>query len=251
MTEGLRIERSDSILRLTFDRPDRLNALSAEMVAATTEAIEHSQERVIVLRGSGRAFCTGADVEGIQPSTVGAAVDAASALIRAIVSSPRPIVAAVNGPAAGVGCSIALACDFTVAHESAYFLLAFAKIGLMPDGGSTAFVAASIGRARAIKMALLAEPLGAADAAAMGLIDRAVEDGSYDDEVERLISQLASGPTLSYAQSKAAINAATLGDLEEAFARERAGQIALLQSVDALEGLSAFGQKRKPDFAGT
>ncbi|MBK5217229.1 MAG: enoyl-CoA hydratase [Propionibacteriales bacterium] len=250
MIDGLLIEREDGILRLTFDRPDALNALTDDMVLAATEAIEQCDGRAIVITGNGRAFCTGADVNGLDPSTVGLAVDAASRLIRAIVSSPQPVVAAVNGPAAGLGCSIAVACDFAIAHESAYFLLSFANIGLMPDGGATEIVAASIGRARALRMGMLGERLQAPIAAEIGLIHQALGDGAYEDEVSALVTKLATGATLSYGRTKAAVNASTLRDLEGAFAREREGQIELMESVDWVEGATAFLQKRQPDFTG-
>lgn len=250
MTDGLLIEHGGGILRLTFDRPKALNALTDDMVLATTEAIEQCGDRVIVITGNGRAFCTGADVNSLDPSTVGLAVDAASRLIRAIVSSPMPVVAAVNGPAAGLGCSIAVACDFTIARESAYFLLSFANIGLMPDGGATEIVAASIGRARALRMGILGERLEAPIAAEVGLIYKAPDDAAYNEEVSALVATLAAGATLSYGRTKAAVNASALRDLEGAFAREREGQIELMRSADCIEGVAAFLQKRLPDFTG-
>lgn len=250
MTDGLLIQREDGILRLTFDRPSALNALTGDMTLGATEAIEQCEDRVIVITGNGRAFCTGADVNSLDPSTVGLAVDAASRLIRAIVSSPKPVVAAVNGPAAGLGCSIALACDFTIARESAYFLLSFANIGLMPDGGATEIVAASIGRARALQMGILGERLRAPIAAEIGLIYKALGEGAYTEEVSALVTTLATGASLSYGRTKAAINASTQRDLEGAFAREREGQIELMKSADWVEGSTAFLQKRQPDFTG-
>ena len=147
-------------------------------------------------------------------------LDRANRIIRAITTLDKPVVAAVNGVAAGVGCSAALAADIVVATESASFLLAFARIGLMPDGGSTATVAASIGRARAMRMALLAEPLSAREAHDAGLIAEVVPDDEFDDEVARVVRRLAAGPPLAFAATKKAINAATL---DRARRRPRAG----------------------------
>ena len=250
MSDDLLIHRDGGVLTLVFNRPDQLNALSANMVLAAAEEIEKSEDRVIVITGTGRAFCTGADVSGLDPSRVDGAVDAANRLITAVLSTGRPVVAAVNGPAAGVGCSLAVAADFTIARESAYFLLSFANIGLMPDGGATEIVAASIGRARAMRMAILAERLSAPVAAEIGLIHKAFGEEDYTDEVASLVATLVAGPTQSYARSKAAINASTLDSLEQAFAREREGQFALVKTEDFVEGVTGFLQKRAPKFLG-
>lgn len=250
MSDELLVNRENGVLTLTFNRPDRLNALSAEMVAGITDEIERSEDRVIVITGAGRAFCTGADVSGLDPNLVEQVVDAANRLITAVLSTPRPVVAAVNGPAAGVGCSLALSADFTIAQESAYFLLSFANIGLMPDGGATEIVAASIGRVRAMRMAMLAERISAPVAAEIGLIHKSLDGGAYDEELCSLVAKLASGPTVSYGRSKVAINSSTLSGLEQAFAREREGQIALMQTADFVEGVTGFLQKRPATFLG-
>jgi enoyl-CoA hydratase/carnithine racemase len=246
-------EQTGAVLRITWHRPETLNALTAEMLAAATDAIAgHGPARVIVLAGSGRAFSSGADLGAVNadqpvgPETI----DAANALIRAIRAVPVPVVAAVHGPAAGVGCSIALAADVTVAASSAYFLLAFAGIGLMPDGGATAFVPASIGRARATRMAMLAERVPAATAFEWGLITNVVPDDGFDAEVDALVARLAAGPTASYAQIKRALDVSALNGLEPALAAEREGQLALFATRDFAEGASAFLQKRAPRFTG-
>lgn len=249
-------EQTGAVLRITWHRPETLNALTAEMLAAAIDAItDRGSARVIVLAGSGRAFSSGADLGAVNavnadqpvgPETI----DAANALIRAIRAVPVPVVAAVHGPAAGVGCSIALAADVTVAAESAYFLLAFAGIGLMPDGGATAFVPASIGRARATRMAMLAERIPAATALDWGLITNAVPDDGFADEVETLVARLAAGPTASYAQIKRALDVTSLNGLEPALAAEREGQLALFATRDFAEGTTAFLEKRAPRFTG-
>mgnify|MGYP000898630981 CR=1 FL=1 len=167
---------------------------------------------------------------------------------KAILDLPRPVVAVVQGPTAGVGVSLALACDLVIASEKAFFLLAFTKIGLMPDGGASALVAASIGRARAMKMALLAERLPATEAHASGLISSVHPAEDLEAEAARVIARLLAGPAVAYAKTKQAINGATLPDFDAALARETAGQHILLNSADLREGIRAFQQKREPTF---
>jgi enoyl-CoA hydratase len=179
------------------------------------------------------------------------ALDRANRVTRALVALDKPVVASVGGVAAGVGCSMALACDLAVAAESASFLLAFSRIGLMPDGGATATVAASVGRARAMRMALLGERLPAHAAYDAGLVSHVVADDELDATVDGLAARLAAGPPLSYAATKKAVNAATLGQLDEALERERTGQTILLRTDDVAEGMRAFGEKRRPRFTGS
>lgn len=247
---------ADGVLRLTLNRPEVFNALTGEMadeVAAVIEgATARDDVRVIVLTGTGPAFSTGADISGAEAHEGFdvTALDRANRIIRAIVGVDKPVVAAVNGVAAGVGCSAALAADIIVATESASFLLAFARIGLMPDGGATATVAAAMGRARAMRMALLAEPLGARDAYDAGLVTHVVADDEFEEQVAKIVGRLAGGPPLAFAATKRAINAATLDQLEGALESERTGQTLLLGTDDVAEGMRAFGEKRKPTFRG-
>lgn len=256
MTDGLNITTEAGALRITMDRPGHLNALTADMADRVAEEVERAavaeDVRVIVLAGTGPAFSAGADLSGedAHESFDVTSLDRANRIIRAITGSPKPVVAAVNGVAAGVGCSAALACDLVVAAESASFLLAFSRIGLMPDGGATATVAASVGRARAMRMALLAEPMAAREAFDAGLVSHLAADGDFAEAVEAVVGRLTAGPPLAYAATKKAVNGATLHRLEDALERERHGQTVLLRTDDAAEGMRAFAQKRRPVFRG-
>lgn len=252
----LEVRVDDGALWLTLNRPEVFNALNAEMATDLARLIEEATARedvrVVVLTGTGPAFSTGADISGdnAHEKFDVRAMDAANRIIRAIVNLDKPVVAAVNGVAAGVGCSAALAADLVVAAESASFLLAFARIGLMPDGGTTATVAASIGRARAMRMALLAEPLTAREAYDAGLATHLVGDEDFPAVVEKIVRRLAAGPPLAHAAAKKAVNAATLHQLEGALERERTGQTVLMRTADAAEGMRAFGERRRPVFRG-
>jgi len=174
----------------------------------------------------------------------------ANKTVSVMTTLSKPIVAAVNGVAAGVGVSYALAADIVVAKESASFLLAFSRIGLMPDGGATLWVAASVGRARALEMALMAEKIPAREAKEWGLISRVAPDDEFDAAVAKVTAQLATGPTRAYAKTKAAINSASVSLLADSLDREVKGQTELLGSKDNAEGVAAFREKRQPRFTG-
>ncbi len=248
---------ADGALWVTLNRPEVFNALSAEMAdelaSLVEEATARDDVRVVVITGAGAAFSTGADISGASAHEHFdvTALDRANRIIRAIVQLDKPVVAAVNGIAAGVGCSAALAADIVVASESAAFLLAFARIGLMPDGGATATVAASIGRARAMRMGLLAEPLSAREAYDAGLVTHVATDADFQDTVATIVRRLAASAPLAMAATKKAVNAATLHQLEGALERERTGQTLLLRTDDVAEGMRAFSEKRKPSFGGS
>ncbi|MFD5128895.1 enoyl-CoA hydratase [Streptomyces olindensis] len=253
MTPPILVEYDGPVLRITFDRPERLNALTTEMLTLAADAVETAGKgtgvRVVVLAGAGRAFSAGADLGGKTLPGVDT-IDAANRLTLALREIPQPVLAAVGGPAVGVGCSLALAADVTVARASTYFLLAFVQVGLMPDGGATALLPSAIGRARATRMAMLAERVPAPLAAEWGLITHSVPDDTFDDEVERLTRQLAGGPTAAFARTKHALNASSLPQLRSALAVEREGQADLFTTADFAEGVAAFREKRDPEFSG-
>jgi enoyl-CoA hydratase len=257
MTKQLQIAVADGVCRITFQRPEAFNALTEEMARGLVEQLLAAETddgiRAVVITGSGFAFSAGADLTGDNPvdSFGEETMDGANAITRSITGLGKPVVAAVNGIAAGVGASICFAADLAIAKESASFLLAFSRIGLMPDGGSSLTVAAAVGRARAMRMALLAEPMSAVDAVAAGLIGQVVPDADFDTEVDKVARRLAAGPPLAFTATKRAINAATLGGLEDALEREKRGQLALFTTSDAAEGARAFVEKRKPRFTGS
>ena len=256
----LDVQLTDGVLTLTMNRPEVLNAMSAEMNLALSDHLERAasddEVRVVVVTGAGDAFGTGADIGGAEAHERFdvRAMDATTRLIRAVVGCDKPVVAAVNGIAAGVSASLALACDIIVVHESAAFLLPFARIGFMVDGGASATVAAAVGRARAMRMGLLAEPLSAQEAHAAGLVTHLAapdaDGASYDELVATLTRRLAAGAPLAQAATKRAINAATLAHLDAALDRERAGQTLLMRTDDVAEGMRAFSERRRPVFRG-
>lgn len=256
MTDHLEIDTSHGVLRLTFRREEALNAFDEGMARALVEqlhrAVDDDEIRVVVVSGSGDAFSAGAELAGDDPVQAfdQRTMEGAAAIIRAITDLDKPVVAAVNGIAAGVGASICFAADLAMCKRSASFLLAFSHVGLMVDGGSSLTVAASVGRARAMRMALLAEPLSAVDAEAAGLVSHVVADEEFDDVVAKVARRLAAGPPLAYAATKRAVNAATLGGLEQALDREGRGQVMLFGTADAAEGMRAFVQRRRPTFVG-
>ncbi|MBC7301444.1 MAG: enoyl-CoA hydratase/isomerase family protein [Nocardia sp.] len=259
MSESLLIHEEHGILRITIDRQARMNAIDLETMKELGETIiaarTRPEVRVIVLTGAGKAFCTGADLAaaaaaGGNEAAPELVMDSANRVVRAIVDSPLPVIAQVNGPAAGVGASIALAADLIYAADTAYLLLPFTSIGLMPDGGASAVVAAAMGRVRAAELALLGARLPAAEAAAAGLITRSVPAGELSAQVDAAAAKLAAGPRRALQLTKAAINAATLTQLDDALAREKTGQVELLTSADFLEGMTAMLTRRAPNFDG-
>jgi enoyl-CoA hydratase len=256
--DDLTLSLSDGVLSMTLNRPDSLNSLTAPMLETIAAALEHAatdaRVRVVRLGGAGRGFSSGAGIsetDHANPNAAGTPDDvlaAANRAVRSIVTLPKPVVSVVQGPAAGVGVSLAISADVILASEKAYFLLAFTKIGLMPDGGASALVAAAIGRTRAMRMALLAERLPAAEALAAGLVSAVYPAEDLDAAVDEVIATLKSGPAVALRKTKQAINAATLTELEAALERETEGQLALLVSGDFREGTKAFQQRRAATF---
>ena len=211
----------------------------------------------MLITGAGRGFSSGADLKaGFEPADDGMPNirkelhDVYHPAIAGIRRLPKPVVAAVNGPAVGIGCSLALACDLVLAAESAFFGLAFVNIGLMPDGGSTALVPPAVGKARAFQMALLGERIPAPQALEWGLVNWVHPDDRLIDEANALVERLAAGPTRSYASSKQALNNFIYGDLDAQLNLEGELQHALGRTKDFFEGAAAFVAKRPPAFTG-
>jgi len=253
--------RKDGVLQLTFNRPQRLNAFTSAMLAELQRALEAGAAdpacRVVVLTGAGRAFSAGQDLAEDQDSRTGvpdaaALLEAAyNPLVKLISTMPKPVVAAVNGIAAGAGANMALAADLVYAARSASFLQAFARIGLIPDAGGTWNLPRLVGAARARGLAMLAEPLSAEKAEAWGLIWKAVDDDKLAAEVDTVAGKLAVAPTYGLGLTKRALAASSLNSLAAQLDLERALQADAGASPDAAEGIAAFLQKRAPKFTGS
>jgi 2-(1,2-epoxy-1,2-dihydrophenyl)acetyl-CoA isomerase len=248
-------------LRIELNRPDRMNAwdrqLGVDLLSAVEQAADDDGVRSVTITGAGRAFSSGADLKaGFDPTPEGHPnVEARlreiyHPIIAGIRRMPKPVLAAVNGPAAGIGCSLALACDLVIARESAYLLLAFVNIGLVPDGGSSLLVPARVGFTRAAEMAMLGERVPARQALEWGLINRVVADDEFDAEVDALAERLATGPTAAYAGSKRELNAWLFSGMDDQLALEGAIQQETAASEDFSEGVQAFLERRPARFSG-
>jgi enoyl-CoA hydratase len=247
---GISVEHDGAVLRIRLDRPDKFNAVDTPMLdelqARLGDATDESV-RAVLLIGAGRAFCSGGDLTG--GDTAGAA-EAANRVVRAITALPKPVVAGVHGAAVGFGCPLALACDLVVAAPSAYFQLAFSRVGLMPDGGACALLPGLIGRARAARMAMTAERVNAATAFEWGMVSHLTADADYDTVLEAVLQSVACGPTVSLGWTKRALAVATHGELEPVQAIEAEGQLALIGTEDFREGVRAFRECREAEFRG-
>jgi len=258
-------EVTSGVARLTLNRPDRLNSFNTDMHAEVRAALASlgddaggtPKARVLIVTGAGRGFCAGQDLGDRSVAPGGKAVDLGDSiekhykpLILTLRNLPMPVIAAVNGVAAGAGANIALACDLVIATRSASFVQAFSKLGLIPDSGGTWFLPRLVGTARAMGLAFLGEKLSAEQAAQWGLLWRCVEDGEFKGVVDTLAGQLAAAPTRGLARTKQALYESWSRSLEQQLDVERDYQRELGNSADYAEGVAAFTEKRTPQFTG-
>lgn len=253
------MRREGAVAYLTLNRPDRLNSFTLAMLGELSNALSDldgdDDVRVVVLTGAGRGFCAGQDLgdhEAVDDSrAIRSVVERHyNPVVRQIRALRQPVIAAVNGVAAGAGCSLALSCDIAVAAASAKFVNAFVNIGLIPDSGGTYFLPRLVGQARALGLALLGEPIDGAKAAEWGLIWKAVPDADFAGEVDALARRLAEMPTAAIGLIKQAINLSGHHSLEQQLATEAELQAAAAETEDYQEGRAAFLAKRKPRFIG-
>lgn len=253
----------DGAATIELNRPQALNAwnkqLGEDLLAALGQAAADETVRAVRITGAGRAFSSGADLRDIsgddltpegRPNVYGVLTERYHPIMHAIREMEKPVVAAVNGGAVGIGCSLALCCDLVVAAQSAYFLLAFVNIGLVPDGGSSLFVPMRVGMARAAEMAMLGERVPAAQALDWGLVNRVFDDEDLAPQSAALTARLAAGPTRSYAASKRQLNNQLYSSMAEQLELEAKLQQEMAGSDDFVEGVSAFLAKRPADFRG-
>ena len=259
--ETVEVNRDGAAVKIALNRPERMNAwsegLSQDLLTVLREVAADESVRAVMLTGNGRAFCSGADLKDGADDAVAGKLDTYTTLTRwyhpivtTIRQMPKPVLTAVNGPAAGAGLSLALAGDLVVAAESAYFMLAFVGIGLVPDGGASLFVPSRVGFARAAEMAMLGERVSAAKAVDWGLINSAWPDAEFAAKAEALLTRLAAGPTRSYAGSKRELNHWMYDRMAAHLELEASIQGEMATSADFIEGVSAFLQKRPPEFGG-
>ncbi len=259
--ETVNLQRAGGAARIELNRPEKRNAweatLTRDLKSAFARVAEDDELRAVLLTGAGKGFCSGADLSaGFDPLPSGhpdlqtSLRERYHPVITGIRELPKPVVAAVNGGAVGVGCSLALACDLILAAESAYFLLAFVNIGLVPDGGSSAFIPARAGLARATEMAMLGERVHGPKALEWGLVNAVHPDDELQAAADELVQRLAAGPTLSYAGAKRQLNAWAYAGLADQLELEAAIQQEQAMTQDFVEGVTAFLQKRPAEFQG-
>ena len=249
----------NGVCTITLNRPDVFNSFDQNMgrsfQLALDEAAGNRNVRCVVITGTGRAFCAGQDLKEVtsehSPGFKVIVEETYNRSVRRICDMEKPVVAAVNGVAAGAGANIALACDFVVAKSSVKFIQAFANIGLIPDSGGTFWLPRLVGMARAKALTMLGSPLVASEAQAMGLIHQAVDDEAFEDAVHALASKLASMPTRGLGLTKKALHAAMNHDLHAQLKLELDLQFEAAETSDYAEGVQAFLEKRKPQFTGS
>lgn len=259
MVDGLRVEIDGPVATLTLDRPEALNALTVPVKVALREALESIGAdralRAVILTGAGRAFCAGQDLaEREAPDAAPLDIEVReryNPIIRALRSMPQPVIAAVNGVAAGAGASLAFACDLRIAAEGARFVLAFGRIGLVPDSGASWFLPRLVGAARAAEMALVGDPVTAEDALRIGLVSRVVPAERLPDEARAMADQVAVHAPRAAALTKRLLADAWSVDLDAALDAEAAAQGTAGATADHAEGLAAFREKRPPRFTGS
>ncbi|HEY0023800.1 MAG TPA: enoyl-CoA hydratase-related protein [Longimicrobium sp.] len=261
MSDTIRLSVEDGVAWVTLNRPDRLNAFAGRMRDDLYDAIDRAaaspEVRVIVITGAGRGFCTGADVEVMSDllargddTTFDGLVEAGMRVVRRLARVEQPVIAAVNGPAAGAGASLALACDFRIASERATIGFTFNRIGLHPDWGATHSLPRLVGPGRAAELVMTGRMVDAREAERIGLFQQVFAEDWFLDEVRKLAKELASKPPLALTLAKRTLAASPTSDLDAMLAAEREQQMRCFRSADAREGITAFNEKRKPVFRG-
>ncbi|MGV6801120.1 MAG: enoyl-CoA hydratase-related protein [bacterium] len=261
MTDILITEQKGSLLILQMNRPDSLNSFNRALLCALRDAFGQAHHddtiRAVLLTGTGRGFCAGADLAEMPLRDNDTPPDLETflktyyqPLVEAITQLPKPVIAAVNGIAAGAGCSMALNCDIVIAARKAQFLLAFSRIGLIPDAGVTWQLPRLIGQAKAMGLAMLADTISAEDAERLGMIWQVVDDEEFENTAQALAMRLANGPTQALAHIKALMRHSSQQTLTEQMQMEARGQGQAAATADFMEGVSAFLQKRKAEFTG-
>jgi 2-(1,2-epoxy-1,2-dihydrophenyl)acetyl-CoA isomerase len=262
--ETVNVLRKGGAAKIELNRPETMNAwnrqFGVDLRAAIESAAGDDKVRAVLITGSGRGFSSGADLKEMgtnddrtpegHPNVHKTLTERYHPIITGIRTMPKPVVAAVNGPAVGIGLSLALASDLIVAKDSAYFLLAFVNIGLVPDGGSSLFVPTRVGMARATEMAMLGERVTAAQALEWGLINKVFAEDEFAAQTEQLVDRLAAGPTRSYAGTKRQLNNWLYARMDEQLELEATIQQEMAGSGDFVEGVLAFAQKRQAAFGG-
>jgi 2-(1,2-epoxy-1,2-dihydrophenyl)acetyl-CoA isomerase len=261
VSDTIQLSVEDGVAWITLNRPDRLNAFAGRMRDDLHDAIDRAanspEVRVIVITGAGRGFCTGADVEVMSDllargddTTFEGLVEAGMRVVRRLARVEQPVIAAVNGPAAGAGASLALACDFRIASERATIGFTFNRIGLHPDWGATHSLPHLVGPGRAAELVMTGRMVDAREAERIGLFQQVFADDWFLDEVRKLAKELAAKPPLALTLAKRTLAASPTSDLDAMLAAEREQQMRCFRSADAREGITAFNEKRKPVFRG-